>query len=272
MPLLTRRSVAGANNVFSQCPHDAGNGVGTWTSVPFFLQNTGELFTSDKTIREIIHVSQGGESVRIVLTNELGSEVQRSRIGGATVAVTDGYGNLNPSETTNPTFAGTSEIAITPQSQVVSDPIQLRIEPNSNLAVSIFVPGQGIDTLTYQKFAMQNNFLAAGNHLTATTLPNPATVSEWCFLKGVEIQKENDAASIVCLGDSITDGFRSTMGAATEPQIRCPILPPLRSRSLVTSRSLRALISTKSFCMAPRSCRVRAPRSIPKPAKRFGKM
>jgi len=62
MPLLTRRSVAGANNVFSQCPHNAGKGVGTWASAPSFLQNSGELFTSDKTIREIVHVSQGGES------------------------------------------------------------------------------------------------------------------------------------------------------------------------------------------------------------------
>ena len=206
-------SIAGSCVGFSQAPSNASHWVGAWAAAPSFLQNTGGLFANDTTIREIVHVSQGGESIRIVLTNELGSEVQRLRIGGATIAVSNRNGNINPSEAVNLTFAGKSETVIAPQAQVVSDPIHLTVEPNSDLAVSIYVPGQKIDTLTYHKLAQQDNFLAAGNDLTAPILPNPTTVTEWYFLKGIEVSKDKDAAAIVCLGDSITDGFRSTIGA-----------------------------------------------------------
>ena len=81
------------------------------------------------------------------------------------------------------------------------------------LAISIYVPGQKIDTLTYHELAQQNNFVAPGNDISAGSLPGATTVTEWYFLKGVEVQKSADAAAIVCLGDSITDGFRSTISA-----------------------------------------------------------
>jgi lysophospholipase L1-like esterase len=198
---------------FSQVPNKSGQWVGTWAAAPSFLLNTDGLFANDTTIREIVHVSQSGDSARIVLSNEFSSLTQRLLIGGVTVAPTDGNGNINSSETVNLTFAGKPEAVIAPQAQIVSDPVDLNLQAGSDVAVSIYVPGQKIDTLTYHKLAQQNNFMAPGNDISVRSLPNPTTVTEWYFLKGIEVYNGSDAAAIVCLGDSITDGFRSTIGA-----------------------------------------------------------
>ena len=197
----------------SQVPDNSGQWVGTWAAAPSFVLNTDGLFANDTTIREIVHVSQSGGSARIVLSNEFSSLTQRLRIGGVTVAPTDDNGNIHPSETVNLTFAGKPEAVIAPQAQIVSDPVDLHLQAGSDVAVSIYIPGQKIDTLTYHKLAQQNNFLAAGNDISLRSLPNPTTVTEWYFLKGIEVQNGSGAAAIVCLGDSITDGFRSTIGA-----------------------------------------------------------
>jgi len=196
-----------------QVPSNPGHWVGTWAAAPSFVVNADGLFADDTTIREIVHISQSGDSARIVLSNEFSNLTQRVRIGGVTVAPTDGNGNINPSEIVNLTFAGKPEAVIAPQAQLLSDPVDLHLQAGSDVAVSIYVPGQKIDTLTYHKLAQQNNLLAAGNDTNLRSLPNPKTVTEWYFLKGIEVQSGSDAAAIVCLGDSITDGFRSTIGA-----------------------------------------------------------
>jgi len=197
----------------SQVPSNPGHWVGTWAAAPSLVVNADGLFADDTTIREIVHISQSGDSARIVLSNEFSNLTQRVRIGGVTVAPTDGNGNINPSEVVNLTFAGKPEAVIAPQAQLLSDPVDLHLQAGSDVAVSIYVPGQKIDTLTYHKLAQQNNLLAAGNDTNLRSLPNPKTVTEWYFLKGIEVQSGSDAAAIVCLGDSITDGFRSTIGA-----------------------------------------------------------
>jgi len=209
LPLFLGASCAG----LSQVPQNTGQWVGAWAAAPSFVLNAEGLFANDTTIREIVHVSQSGVLARIVLSNEFSNLTQRVRIGGVTVAPTDGNGSINPSEAVNLTFAGEPEAVISPQAEIVSDPVDLHLQANSDVAVSIYIPGQKIDTLTYHKLAQQNNFLAAGNDISSRSLPSPTTVTEWYFLKGIEVENGSDTAAIVCLGDSITDGFRSAIGA-----------------------------------------------------------
>ena len=59
--------------------------VGTWSSAPYSRANTENLFADDITLREIVHVSIGGSSLRIVLSNAFGTT--NLKIGGANVAL-----------------------------------------------------------------------------------------------------------------------------------------------------------------------------------------
>src|SRR5918911_2370084 len=83
-----------------------------------------------------------------------------------------------------------------------------------NLAVSLYVPGLS-GPMTWHAAAFQTSFITdprAGNH--ARDLDDTAflhSTTSWFWLDGVEVRAGTDTAAIVALGDSITDGFFSTL-------------------------------------------------------------
>ena len=54
------------------------------------------------------------------------------------------------------------------------------------------------------------SYLAPGNVVSATSLPDAKTVDHWYYLSGVDVMADPHAAAVVALGDSITDGRGST--------------------------------------------------------------
>jgi lysophospholipase L1-like esterase len=167
--------------------------------------------TDGTTLREIVHLTLGGPSVRIILTNEFG--LDPLTINAAQVALSSGAGAITPASSTPLTFGGQPSVVIPPGALVVSDPAPLKVAPFADLAVSLFLPDQPLDGLTLHPSAYQTNYLVPGNAVTATTLDAPQTFFTWDFLKGVDVTAENNAASIVTFGDSITDGAHSTRDA-----------------------------------------------------------
>ena len=90
----------------------------------------------------------------------------------------------------------------------------LEVDPLSSLAVSLYLPDQPIDDTTCHQDARATNFITPGNTTTAETLTDARTIFSWCFVKGIDISTHaSNAAAIVTLGDSITDGALSTRDA-----------------------------------------------------------
>ena len=182
--------------------------VGTWSTSPVSATNTNTRFADDTTLREIVHVSIGGSSVRIVVSNAFGAT--NLKIGGANVALA-GTGGAIKGTAVPALFHGQPAVDIPAGAEVVSDPIALNLPPLSDLAVTIFVPGQTIATITQHGFADDTNYELAGNQLTSTDFAGATTLRSWPFLKAVEVLAPADAAAIVAFGDSITDGAHSTL-------------------------------------------------------------
>jgi lysophospholipase L1-like esterase len=196
--------------------------VGTWAASPMAAKNPGAKFGAQReehnlpggdgtTLREIVHISIGGPSVRVVLTNEFG--LDPLTISAAQIAISAGGGNTTAGSATALTFGAKSSIIIPPGALIVSDPVALKVAPFSDLAVSLFLPDQPINQLTLHPFADQTNYLVPGNAVSATSLDTPTPFFTWDFLKGVDVTADNKAASIVTFGDSITDGAHSTRDA-----------------------------------------------------------
>jgi lysophospholipase L1-like esterase len=61
--------------------------------------------------------------------------------------------------------------------------------------------------------ANQTSYSVAGNAVGAAKLDSPKEIYSWPFLKGVDVYSSGKAASIVVLGDSITDGALSKRDA-----------------------------------------------------------
>ena len=193
--------------------------VGTWAASPMGIANNENKFGSaDTTYREIVHVSIGGPAVRVILTNEFG--ISSLTIGAANVALSTGGGNINPDSAAPLTFNGRPSITIPAGALAVSDPVNLKLPPTSDLAVSIFIPTQAIGEVTLHTFADQTSYTAPGNVTGAKSLDAPTNIYSWPFLKGVDVSADDKAAAIVTFGDSITDGAHSTRdGNARWPDV-----------------------------------------------------
>jgi lysophospholipase L1-like esterase len=183
--------------------------IGTWAAAPMAAPNRdGKFGSADITYREIVHISLGGSSVRILLSNELGTDPLT--INAASIALSAGHGEINPEAAAALTFSGSPSIVIPAGGMVVSDPASLKLPPFADVAVSFFVPAQTITQLTTHSFGDQTSYTAPGNVVSARTLTEPTEITSWPILKGINVLESADSAAIVTFGDSITDGAHST--------------------------------------------------------------
>ena len=191
----------------------AGTWTGTWAASPYAASggpSTPEF--GGHTLRQIVHTSLAGKSLRIRFTNEFG--VQPLTIQAAQVALSAGGAAIQPGSSHPVTFNRQAAISIPPGAYALSDPVALTVPAFTDLAISLYLPAQQISTPTFHSDAAQANFLAPGNLVDAATLPSPAEVDSWYFLKGVDVQADAPrAAAVVAYGDSITDGAYATLNA-----------------------------------------------------------
>jgi lysophospholipase L1-like esterase len=175
--------------------------VGSWSTAAQTETDHPALVPAT-TYRNNIHISVGGNTWRVRLTNEIG--VAPLQIGAASVGLDAGSGAVVAGTMQSLTFNGKTSITIPIGSVAVSDAFTMDVPSFSNLAVSIYVPQQTI-VLSYHRLAVSSNYTAPGNQVRAAYLDDAQLVTSWYFLKGVDV-KLNNGQSIVALGDSITDG------------------------------------------------------------------
>ncbi|MCO6009383.1 SGNH/GDSL hydrolase family protein [Actinoallomurus purpureus] len=182
--------------------------VGSWSAAP--VTGTGSGF-GDQTLREIAHISVGGDQVRIRLTNAFGTN--GLVIDGATIgARADGAALVAGSERPV-TFGGARKVVLPAGSEVLSDPVPLTVPAGQDLAVSVYVPGS-TGAATRHPLAMATSYLATGDHAAdADGGAFTSTTSSWYLLDGVDVRALPGTRALVAFGDSITDGAQSTVDA-----------------------------------------------------------
>jgi lysophospholipase L1-like esterase len=181
--------------------------TGTWGASPGSppLPGNTQMFT-DQTLRLIVHTSIGGNRVRIRLSNEMGATLLR--IGEARIAVRASGADIMPGTDRALTFSGNTSITVPPGAPALSDPVELTVAPLSDLAISLYLPGTAGATTVHGTASQANYVSLAGNFTGAAALPVQRTVRAWPFLAEVDV--DSGGAAIVILGNSITDGMRST--------------------------------------------------------------
>ncbi len=167
---------------------------------------------NNQTIREMVHLSIGGERFRVVLSNQFGDAPLA--IGGAHLAIRSSGASILPGSDHAVTFAGKPGTAVPAGAVIFSDPIALTAPPQVDLAISIYLPGDtgaGTSPLTMHAGANQTNYVSVtGDHTADADLQMATTLPSWYFLARVEVLAQESVTAIVALGDSITDGARST--------------------------------------------------------------
>ena len=88
-----------------------------------------------RTIRERMRVTLGGKELRVRLSNVFGA--RSLRIGSATVGLANGAGMVVPGSLHTLTFGGNPSIVVPAGAPVLSDPIRMRIPPDTDVSISM---------------------------------------------------------------------------------------------------------------------------------------
>jgi len=100
-------------------------------------------------------------------------------------------------------------VTIPPGALMISDPLDFDLAPLSALAITIHLAGVP-ETVTYHPGSRSTSFLQTGDSVGSPDLANAAHVDHWYFINGVDVWSRNASAAVVTLGDSITDGAKTT--------------------------------------------------------------
>ncbi|KAJ7666079.1 SGNH hydrolase [Mycena polygramma] len=209
----------------------SGRWVNTWTSMPQLTEpanlpsppfngSTSVFFNS--TIRQTLHMTIGGDQVRVRFSNAFG--VNDLQITAATVALpVGGVSGASEIETTTLktlTFSGSPSFTVPEGALVVSDPVAFPIKSQSTIAVTLYLAeGQDGFSITSHPGSRTTTWISFGNLLWAGDMTGPSTTSlpHWYFVSAVETFGASSSAFVV-IGDSITDGE----GSDTDKNNRWP--------------------------------------------------
>ncbi len=208
MFLLLALPCAGANKIVPD------HWVATWAcspspAIPDAAQmRQRKLEFGEQTVRAIVHITFGGSQFRVRFSNAFGAK--ELAIGGAHIAVRKSASSIDPATDHALTFGGRKIATIPPGAEMLSDAVALTAAASSDLAVSFYLPGGPSIVSTVHYAAHQTSYVAAGDMTAAATVPADNTITSWPYLTGVDVLAPGGVATIVALGDSITDGSRST--------------------------------------------------------------
>ena len=215
VPVLARQATPEATPLIAGRDWRGEQWVGSWARGmvipnPAIANDVAnEIFAlGDRTLRQIVRLSTGGEQIRIRLANTFGDEP--IVVGAASVALRDHDEAIDPASAHDVTFSGLPGVTIPANAIVLSDPVDLSVPNLAELAVSLYFP-EATTGSTVHGFAFQTNYISsAGDFTKEAALPVETTMQSWIFLTGVDVDVAAPRGAIVCLGDSITDGELST--------------------------------------------------------------
>jgi lysophospholipase L1-like esterase len=207
-----RRGLSRPGRTASEVP--GGSWIATWGAAPQAptAANPYAAGFANQTVRNVVFTSVGGTMVRVGFTNVYGAAPLE--IGRASIGVTRD-GALIAAGTGVPlSFAGKPSVVIPPGGETVSDPAPLAVQGLHQLTVSVFLPSP-TGPPTEHAVAEQTGYIAGGNHvLDSGGSAFTARDTSWYFIDSVDVlTRVPGAATIVALGDSITDGLGSRNGA-----------------------------------------------------------
>jgi lysophospholipase L1-like esterase len=187
--------------------------VASWAAPPMAADSalTGGRSLENVTVRHVVHLSAGGRKVRVRLSNAFGADPLK--ISAARVALHDDEASTVPGTDRVLRFGGKTTTTIPTGAVAVSDAVDLIVPTRGDLAVSVYVAGN-TGPATFHESSDQRSFISEpGDFTGAVSFPTAETTVSRFFLSVVEVLPLARVNVAVALGDSITEGFNSTIDA-----------------------------------------------------------
>ncbi|MBQ8622876.1 MAG: SGNH/GDSL hydrolase family protein [Oscillospiraceae bacterium] len=198
----------------------------TWAAATQSISPTDDAVPTnpklkENTLRQQIKVSIGGDKIRLTFSNEYGNlPVLIDSIHIAKL-VSEGNPTIDTSTDTVVTFnSGETTAKIEAGATLTTDEINFSFDALDLLAVTIkfgkYVPSD----LTVHRESLCTSWITEGDQVSSETFTTMSFKNCWYFLSRVETYAEAGTKTIVCFGDSITDGVGATYnGFDTWPEV-----------------------------------------------------
>lgn len=213
----------------SQAPTAAW--VGAWSAAPAPPTETSPDI-ANRTIRQVVRMGASGEAVRLRLDNTYGNEPLQ--VGGASIALIDPAGG----EAGAPiavTFSGASSVTVPRGAPMLSDPVEVAVASGTDLAVRLYFPN-ATGPCTCHPLAVATTEVSGEGDFTTVPFVAEDSFTNRAFLSGVEVYALTPPRIIVAFGDSITDGYGSTIdGNARWPDVLRSRLDPTDNLGVVNA-------------------------------------
>jgi lysophospholipase L1-like esterase len=210
-PTLLLRGLVAALLLASASVASAQHWVGSWASAQQIPEDRNTLPDDqlrDMTLRQIVRLTLGGPRLRVRISNVFGTAPLA--VDDVYVALSAGGARIVPSTTRAVTFGGSSDVLIPAGADYLSDPVELPVEAQASLAVSMHLPAAPAGQTSHPGSRI-TSWLLRGSHGAGENLPGATGTDHWFQLAGVDVDAPGGEA-IVLFGDSITDGYGVTGG------------------------------------------------------------
>jgi lysophospholipase L1-like esterase len=192
--------------------------VGTWSTAPQLVETANNPplpGLSNNTLRQVVHVSIGGNCLRIKLTNEFSSSAVV--INSVHIAISRGNGIIDTTTDKVIYFKGAPQDTMAPGSTVTSDPFQFALPPLTDAAITIYFGSTSPD-VTGHPGSRTTSYILPGNNINTFDFSAGVHTDHWYVINTIEVLAPDSANALALLGDSITDG----RGSGTNKQNRWP--------------------------------------------------
>ena len=163
---------------------------------------------NNQTARMVLHTSIGGNRVRVHLSNTFGATPVT--IGAAHIALRSQDSAIVAGSDHPLMFNGAASVTIPVGAEMLSDPVNLNVPALSDVAISVYAPGETGPASTHSLGLHTTYISDTGDFTAASEFTDAKTSQSWYWVSALDVQASPSASAIVAFGDSITDGATST--------------------------------------------------------------
>src|SRR6478609_7416193 len=163
--------------------------VGSWAASQQLVEPHNSLPADDlrdATLRQIVHLSLGGSTLRVKLSNRFGAAPLH--FTGVHVARAESAASAKIVVGTDKavTFSGVADVIVPAGADYVSDPVNFPTAPLSDLAMTLHIDAPPVQQ-TGHPGSRTTSYVVHGDQLSAPDLANAKKVEHWYFIAGVDV-------------------------------------------------------------------------------------
>ncbi len=166
-----------------------------------------KLALEGTTVRQMIKVTTTGEKIRFRLSNQYGKSDVTIKSMHIAKQVTANKSTIDTSTDTLVTVNSSEEFVIPKGQIIVTDIIDFNVSALENVAISTYFGTAPTSNITGHRGARATTYQMNGNNVSTAAFTSYKTTTSWFFLADASLWTPEGGKAVVCVGDSITDGY-----------------------------------------------------------------